>query len=230
MIAKNTILFLKAALTWVPFVVFFTILITMLTSEFKNPTDEYFVRTILRSCLLLLGATFMAHLVCVGVLSVLSLLKLSHLYGALETAVKLVIVLPVVDLGIYSVALFVGSPEFLLWTEVLIALLFLPTLYYWLQFLKGPIRNLHQFALFHQVGQRRITKVLSSFYIAAYIDYYFIVLKRTLLPLVFILTVMDYKIMLPRLFDSGLSLAAFVMFFSLIVSLQMLTAKKDVSV
>lgn len=230
MIARNTVSILKVALSWVPFVVFFTILITMLTSEFKNPTDEYFVRTILRSCLLLLGSTFVAHFVCVVFLGVLSFAKLSHWYAQIESLVQIIIVLPLVDLGIYSVALFIGTPEFTLWGEVLAVLLIFPTLFYWLQFLKGPIRNLHQFALFHEVGQRRVTNVLSSFYVAAYVDYYFIVLKKTLLPLVFILTVMDYKIMLPKLFDAGLSFSAYIMFFSLIVSLQMLTTKKDVVV
>jgi hypothetical protein len=135
--------------------------------------------------------------------------------------------LPLVDMGIYSTALFVAHPEFAFWNQVIAVLLLVPTLQYWIHFLKGPIRNLHQFALFHQVRQGRITNVLSSFYMAAYVDYFFIVLKKTLLPLVFVLAVMDFKIMLPRLVDAGLSVSAFVMFFSLVLSLHLLTIGKE---
>ncbi len=223
LIVKNFISLLKTTLLWSPFLIFFLILITMLTSDFKNPTDEYFVSTVLRSCLILLGATFVAHILCIGFLMLLSSFKMAGSFGQIENVVKTLVALPIVDIGMYSVALFVAQPEFGFWLHSLVLLLLLPTLSYWLLFLKGPIRNLHQFALFHQVQQRRITKVLSSFYIAAYVDYFFIVLKKSLMPLVFILTVMDYKIMLPKLLDSGMSLAAFIMFFSLILSLQLLT-------
>lgn len=224
---KNLFSFLKAALLWVPFVVFFSILITMIATEFKNPTDEYFVSTVLRACLMLIISTFFAQMVCITVLMVLSYTKLYGYIAHIESFVQSLATLPLVDMGIYCTALFVAHPEYQFWHQVIGTLLIVPTLHYWVNFLKGPIRNLHQFSLFHQVPQGRITNVLSSFYIAAFVDYFFVVLKKTLLPLVFVLAVMDFKIMLPRLVDAGLSISAFVMFFSLVLSLHLLTMGKE---
>lgn len=176
---------------------------------------------------MLIISTFMAHLVCIGFLAFLSYTKFNNSLAQIEAFVKAVGALPIVDIGIYSVALFVAHPEFAFWHQIITVLLIVPTLYYWILFLKGPIRNLHQFALFHQVKQKRITNVLSSFYISAFIDYFFIVLKRSLLPLVFILAVMDFKIMLPHLVEGGLSYLSVVMFFSLVLSLHLLTASRE---
>lgn len=199
----------------------------MISSQFKNPTDEYFVTSVLRACLMLIVSTFFAQLVSITVLMILSYTKLIGYITHIESFVKSLATLPLVDMGIYSTALFVAHPEFELWHQVIGVLLLVPTFHYWVNFLKGSIRNLHQFAVFHQVPKWRINNVLSSFYIAAFVDYFFIVLKKTLLPLVFVLAVMDFKIMLPRLVDAGLSISAFVMFFSLVLSLHLLTLGKE---
>lgn len=227
MITKNILSFLKALLLWVPFIVFFAILLTMIASNFKNPTDEYFVSTVLRACLVLIISTFVAQFFCISILMLMSYTKLFGYISYIESFAKSVSTLPIVDMGIYCIALFVAYPEFELWHEIIAVLLIVPTMHYWTHFLKGPLRNLHQFAVFHQVSQSRVANVLSSFYIAAYVDYFFIVLKRTLLPLVFVLSVMDFRIMLPRLVEAGMSISAFVMFFSLLLSLHLLTLGKD---
>ncbi len=214
-------------LLWLPFIIFFSILLTMMATRFSNPTDEYFVSTVLRACLILIIATAIAQVVAItAIFGVVYTQVYAHI-SVIEGWLRSLSSLPLVDIGIYSTALFFAFPQFSVWHQVIAFFLLLPTVHYWLLFLKGPIRNLHQFAQFHQVRSRRITNVLSSFYIAAFVDYFFIVLKRTLLPLVFVLSVMDYRIMLPRLVEAGMSLSAFVMFVSLIVSLHLLTAGKD---
>lgn len=199
----------------------------MMATRFKNPTDEYFVSTVLRACLILIIATAITQVFAIIAMAGVVYTRLFSHMGTIEAYLRSVSTLPIVDIGIYSTALFVAYPEFTHWHKVIAAFLLLPTFYYWILFLRGPIRNLHQFAQFHQVTSRRITKVLSSFYISAFVDYFFIVLKRTLLPLVFVLSVMDYRIMLPRLVEAGMSLSAFIMFVSLIISLHLLTAGKD---
>lgn len=199
----------------------------MIATHFKNPTDEYFVSTVLRACLILIIATFLVQMVIVGVIAAMAPTQFFGYLSALESSLRSLSTLPIVDIGIYSTALFVAHPEFSQWHKVIAVFLLIPTAYYWLLFLKGPIRNLHQFAQFHQVRSRRISKVLGPFYISAFMDYFFIVLKRTLLPLVFVLSVMDFRIMLPRLVEAGMSFWAFIMFVSLIVSLHLLTLGKD---
>ena len=77
--------------------------------------------------------------------------------------------------------------------------LIVPTVSYWLRFFKGPILNLYAFARFHQVRRRRLHQSLAPFYIKNFVDYFFVTLKRHLMPLVFILVVMDFRIILPRL-------------------------------
>jgi hypothetical protein len=198
----------------------------MMTSQFTNPTDEYFVTTVLRACLLLIISTFFAHLIAFVLMFSWIYLRFYTVLPAMENWIKTISSFPIVEMGIYSMAIFVAGPSFDQWPEFMAILLIFPTLRYWMKFLKGPIRNLHQFALFHQVKSNRINSVLSPFYLSAYIDYYFVVLKKTLLPLVFILVVMDFRIILPRLVDAGMSFSAFVMFFSLIVSLHLLTTNK----
>lgn len=200
----------------------------MMTSQFKNPADEYFVATVLRACLILIISTFIAQIAClVSIVFVSYFFKQQIFLSYFESVIKTVAAFPITDFGIYSVALFIAQPGFELWNQVLGVLLIVPTFQYWFLFRRGPIRNLHQFALFHQVRPSRIMNVLSSFYIAAYVDYYFIVLKKALLPLVFVLVVMDFKIMLPRLVEAGLSLYAFIMFLCLILSLHLLSFGKE---
>lgn len=198
----------------------------MMTSHFSNPTDKYFVTTVLRACLILIVATFFAHLASLVIMSSWFYLRFAGLFPHAEKMVESIAAFPLVDLGIYSIALFIAGPEFDDWQEIITVLLIFATLRYWIRFLNGPIRNLHKFAKFHQVKPTYINSVLGPFYLSAYVDYYFIVLKRTLLPLVFVLVVMDFRILLPRLVESGMSITAFIMFISLMVSLHLLTVNK----
>lgn len=199
----------------------------MMATQFKNPTDEYFVSTVLRACLILIIAAFLVQLIVVIGIALITATPFVGMLSSLEVYLRSLSTLPIVDIGIYSTALFIAHPEFSEWHMVIGIFLVLPTMHYWLLFLKGPIRNLHQFAQFHQVKSRRISKVLGPFYVSAFVDYFFIILKRALLPLVFVLSVMDFRIMLPRLIEAGMSFSAFVMFVSLIVSLHLLTVGKD---
>jgi len=198
----------------------------MLLVDFQNPVDEYFVALILRACLILILATFVSQ----GV--VLLSLLIGNLFWTGRTKIfkKIAYFLgafPAVDIGIFSVAIFFTSPMLEEWVWIIAAFLLIPTIVYWIDFLKGPVRNLFAFAKFHQVDLPKINKVLAPFYVESFTEFFAAVLKRHLMPLVFVLVVMDFRIILPRLVEQGLSYQAFALFLSLIISLHLISYKQE---
>lgn len=219
--------FLKLVLSWVPFVVFFFLIVVMFLTDFQNPVDEYFVRVVLRSCLVLLLATALAQVMVLTAITAVSYFHMSRVFGFFKEAFDFLCAAPIVDIGIFSVAIFLATPTFEEWVWIIAVLLLCPTQGYWLQFFKGPIRNLYNFGRFHQISPLRVHQVLSTFYVSSFMDYFFVVLKKHLMPLVFILVMMDFRIIVPRLVESGLSYQAFIMFISLIISLHLLSYKPE---
>lgn len=218
---------LLVLLGWLPFLVFFSIISFMFLVDFQNPVDEYFVRLILRACFILILATGIAQMAVLVGLLIWGACRQGRRFRWLESVIDFFNAFPVVEIGIFSIAIFLTSPQFEEWIWILSALLLLPTLKQWVRFLNGPVRNLFVFAKFHQVKMPRINRVLSPFYAATFVDYFFLVLKRHMMPLVFVLVVMDFRIILPRLVEAGLSYQAFALFLSLVVSLHLLSFKQE---
>lgn len=223
---KSLFRLLLFVLSWLPFLVFFSIISFMFLTDFQNPVDEYFVSLILKACLMLIVAALLSQILVLVSLAVWAFAP-KRRWPFFDQAVEFLNGFPIVDIGIFSIAIFFTSPEVLDWIYVLCAFLLIPSFAYWVAFLKGPFRNLFAFARFHQVQRRKINQVMAPFYIKTFIDYFFAVLKRHLMPLVFILVVMDFRIILPRLVDAGLSYQAFVLFISLIISLHLLSYRQE---
>ncbi len=218
----------KSALSWIPFFIFFSIISYLLVTEFKNDVDEYFVRIVLKACLMLIGACALSQVV---VFVVLGLWKwfagVTSNFSFLKELFDFICAFPTVDIGIFSIGIFFTAPSFGDWVWILAALMILETTQYWIRFSNSPLRNLFAFAKFHQIDFYRTHRVLGPYLLSAYINYFFICLKRSLLPLVFILVVMDFRIILPRLVEAGLSLQAFALLMSLMISLHLLSYRED---
>jgi len=213
-------------LSWLPFVVFFSTISFMFLTDFQNPVDEYFVAIILKACLMLIIASFVSQIVVLIALMAWTWLP-GRSRAGVDSVVDFLDAFPVVDIGIFSIAIFFAAPEVQEWALIIAAFLVIPTIAYWLKFLKGPILNLYAFARFHQVKRRRIHQSLAPFYVKSFVDYFFVTLKRYLMPLVFILVVMDFRIILPRLVQAGLSYQALILFLSLVISLHLLSYRQE---
>lgn len=197
-------------------------------TEFKNDVDEYFVRIVLKACLMLILASFVSQLVTFATLALWkSLGPVASRLSFLKELFDFICAFPVVDIGIFSIGIFFTGPVFFDWVWILTLLMILETTQYWLRFSKSPLRNLYAFARFHQIDFYRTHKVLGPYFISAFINYFFICLKKFLLPLVFILVVMDFRIILPRLVEAGLTYQAFALLMSLLISLHLLSYRED---
>lgn len=218
----------KNVLSWIPFFIFFAIISYLLVTEFKNDVDEYFVRIVLKACLMLIGACTLSQLV---VFLILGFWKwfggVTSNFIFLKEFFDFICAFPIVDIGIFSIGIFFTAPSFGDWVWILAGLMVLETTQYWLRFSKSPLQNLFAFAKFHQIDFYRTHKVLGPYLVSACLNYFFICLKRSLLPLVFILVVMDFRIILPRLVEAGLSLQAFALLMSLMISLHLLSYRED---
>lgn len=218
----------KSALSWIPFFFFFTIISYLLVTEFKNDVDEYFVRIVLKACLMLICACALSQLAVFMILGVWKWLgPFTNPLLFLREFFDFVCAFPVVDIGIFSIGIFFTAPSFNDWVWILAVLMILDTTQYWLRFSRSPLRNLFAFAKFHQIDFYRTHTVLGPYLASALVNYFFICLKRSLLPLVFILVVMDFRIILPRLVEAGLSLQAFALLMSLMISLHLLSYRED---
>jgi hypothetical protein len=215
-------------LSLVPLILFFLIILVMFLKDFQNPVDEYFVRLVLKSCLILLFSAMIAH---IGALAILGLFTQCHLEKTLrplKEGFAFVSAFPLLETGIFSIVLiFFRAPEFKEWVYIVALLQLTSTIGYWQQIFRGPIQKIYNFARMHQIPWSKRWRVLMPYAIVAYIDYFFLLLKRALLPFVFILVVMDFKMILPRLAEAGMSYQAYVMFLSLVVSLHLLSVKEE---
>ena len=224
-IAYNSV---KSFLSWIPFFIFFTIISYLFVMKFKNDVDEYFVRIVLKACLMLISSCVLSQL---AVFMILGIWRwLGHFTNSLlflQEFFDFVCAFPIVDIGIFSIGIFFTAPSFNDWVWILAGLMTLDTAQYWLRFSKSPLRNLFAFAKFHQIDFYRTHKVLGPYLVSSFMNYFFICLKRSLLPLVFILVVMDFRIILPRLVEAGLSLQAFALLMSLMISLHLLSYRED---
>lgn len=214
-------------LSWIPLLVFFLIIIFMFLNEFQNPVDEYFVRLVLRSCLILLAAVGLAQVGALLLLAIGYKCHLSQIWAPVRESFSFLSAFPLVETGIFSVAIFLKSPSFEEWVYLIAALLIIPAIHYWKRFFQGPMRRIYDFSRMHRIPFRRSFVVLAPYSMASFIDYFFVVLKQVLLPMVFILVVMDFRIILPRLVDAGMSYQSFIMFISLIISLHLLSYKEE---
>lgn len=218
----------KGVLSWVPFLIFFFIISYLLMTDFKNDVDEYFVRIILKACLILIASCGLSQLITM-ILFVIwrSLGAMTAHFSFLREFFDFLCAFPVVDIGIFSIGIFFTGPQFIDWIWILMVLMTLETTQYWLRFTKSPLRSLYAFAHFHKIDFYRTHKVLSPYFATTFINYFFICLKKFLLPLVFILVVMDFRIILPRLVEAGLTYQAFALLMSLMISLHLLTYRQE---
>lgn len=216
-------------LSLIPLIVFFLIILVMFLKDFQNPVDEYFVRLVLKSCLILLFSALIANF---GALSLMFLFRQCHLekaLGPLKESFAFISAFPLLETGIFSIVLiFFRAPEFKEWVYIIAFLQLTSTIGYWQKIFKGPIQKIYSFARMHQIPFKRRWQVLMPHALVAFIDYFFILLKRALLPFVFILVVMDFKMILPRLAEAGMSYQAYLMFLSLVVSLHLLSVREEV--
>lgn len=218
----------KNILSWAPFLIFFVIISFLLITDFKNDVDEYFVKIVLKACLMLILASFVSQIVAFAVLAAWnSLGPLASRVAFLKEFFDFICAFPIVDIGIFSIGIFFTAPAFMDWVWILMFLMILETMQYWLRFSKSPLRNLYAFARFHQIDFYRTHKVLGPYFLSAFVNYFFICLKKFLLPLVFILVVMDFRIILPRLVEAGLTYQAFALLMSLLISLHLLSYRED---
>jgi hypothetical protein len=214
-------------LSWIPLFVFFGILSFMFLADFQNPVDEYFVSLILKACFMLILAALFSQILALFVISIWALLPWKRQTSNVRKGIDFLNAFPIIDIGIFSIAIFFTSPVFIDWVYILVLFMVVPTVAYWIRFFNGPVRNLFVFAKFHKISLRKRNEVLGPFYFKNFIDYFFSILKSSLMPLVFILVVMDFRIILPRLVDAGLSYQAFALFLSLIISLHLLSYKQE---
>lgn len=198
----------------------------MFLMDFNSPVDEYFVKVVLRSILIIVLATFFAQLIVAAVIAVLYLFLTTEGFAELKNIFQYLDSFPIVMLGVFTVAIFIRPLTFDEWIVFLTALMITPTMYYWLRHSLGSIKSLRDFASYHQVNSFRSAQVMFPFYLAFCVDYFFVGLKNVLLPLVFILVVSDYRIILPRLVEVGLTYQAFFLFLSLFVSLHILSYRE----
>jgi hypothetical protein len=218
----------KSVVSWVPIVIFLGIVSYLLLTEFRNDVDEYFVRIILKACLILITSCALSQFVT------LILMVLWRFLGAmtnhllfLKEFFDFICAFPIIDIGIFSIGIFFSTPQFYDWVVILTGLMILETLRYWIDFSKSPLRSLYAFAHFHKIDFYRTHKVLGPYLVSTCINYFFICLKKFLLPLVFIMVVMDFRIILPRLVQAGLTYHSFVLLMSLMISLHLLTYRRD---
>ncbi len=149
----------KNILSWAPFLIFFLIISFLLVTDFKNDVDEYFVRIVLKACLMLILASFASQLVVFALLAVWkSLGPVASRLAFLKEFFDFICAFPVVDIGIFSIGIFFTGPVFLDWVWILTVLMILETTQYWLRFSKSPLRSLYAFARFHQIDFYRTTK------------------------------------------------------------------------
>lgn len=220
--------FVKNLLGWIPFLIFFAIIGYLLITHFKNDVDEYFVRIVLKACLILIGACFASQMLVFVVLGVWRIFNPGFsMAWYLRDLFDFVCAFPFLEIGIFSIGIFFTAPQFIDWLWILMALMTFDTLQYWIRFSKSPLRNLFAFARFHQIEFFQTYKVLGPYLLSAFVNYFFICLKKSLMPLVFILVVMDFRIILPRLVEAGLTLQAFALLMSLMISLHLLSYRED---
>lgn len=218
----------KSVVSWVPIVIFLGIVSYLMLTEFKNDVDEYFVRIILKACLILITSCALSQ----GVTLILMLMwrflgtMTNHLWF-LKELFHFISAFPIVDIGIFSIGIFLSMPQFFDWIWILTGLMVLETLKYWTDFAESPLRSLYAFAHFHKIDFYRTHRVLSPYLATTFVNYFFICLKKFLLPLVFILVVMDFRIILPRLVEAGLTYHAFALLMSLMISLHLLTYRRE---
>jgi hypothetical protein len=217
----------KAFLKWIPFLIFFSVITYLLVTEFKNDVDEYFVRIVLKACLMVIVSCALSQAAAFVILNIWNWLFFSPRLSVFKEFFDFVCAFPIVDIGIFSIGIFFTGPTFFNWVWILALLMVLDTLQYWIGFAKSPLRNLYAFARFHQIDFYRTHAVLGPYFFSAFLNYFFISLKKTLLPLVFILVVMDFRIILPRLVEAGLTYQAFALLMSLMISLHLLSHKED---
>lgn len=198
----------------------------MFLADFRNSTDEYFVRTVLRSCLIIILATALAQVLFLGVMAFSYLFISAPVTDLVLRLLQSFSVFSIVDLFIFSVAIFYRTLNLLEWVVCLSFVMSVATIDYWLRVIHGPIKDMHSFARIHKISFLKSTCVLYPFYFNAYTAYFFVTLKRILLPLTFIFIASDFRILVPRLVEAGLSLEAFILFASLIISLHLLSAKE----
>ncbi len=214
---------------WAPFLIFSFVIVYLLANDFKNDVDEYFVRIILKSCFVLIAACSLSQFFTFFILNGWKWTALARPLSLFKELFDFVCAFPVVEVGIFSIGIFFSSPALIGWIWVIALLMTLDTLQYWMRFSESPIRNLYAFARFHQMDWLRTQKVLGPYFVSAFINYFFVTLKKFLLPLVFILVVMDFRIILPRLVEAGLTYQAFALLMSLMVSLHLLSYREDFS-
>jgi hypothetical protein len=215
-------------LSLVPLILFFLIILVMFLKDFQNPVDEYFVRLVLKSCLILLFSAMIAHIGALTLMVFFTQCRLEKTLRPLKEGFDFVSAFPLLETGIFSIVLiFFRAPEFKEWVYIIAVLQLTSTIGYWHRIFRGPIQKIYNFARMHQIPWSKRWRVLMPYAIVAYIDYFFILLKRALLPFVFILVVMDFKMILPRLAEAGMSYQAYIMFLSLVVSLHLLTVKEE---
>lgn len=218
----------SSVLGLIPLLTFFLIIIVMFLKDFPNQLDAYFVETVLRSCLMLIFAAALANFAALAILAMFRESEVGRYLYPLKESFEFLTALPLLETGIFSIAIFFTVPSFEGWVYFIALLQMTLAISHWQSVFRGPIRKMYEFAIMHRIPRARIFAVLFPYGMSAFIDYFFIVLKRALLPLVFILIVIDFKkIILPRLIDSGMSYQAFVMFLCLIVSLHLLTYKGE---
>ncbi len=218
----------KSVVSWVPIVIFLGIVSYLMLIEFRNDVDEYFVRIILKACLILITSCALSQVSTLILMVVWRYLgaMTNHLWF-LKELFHFFSAFPVVDIGIFSIGIFFSAPQFFDWIWILTGLMVLETIQYWSDFSKSPLRSLYAFAHFHKIDFYQTHKVLSPYLASTFINYFFICLKKFLLPLVFILVVMDFRIILPRLVEAGLTYHSFALLMSLMISLHLLTYRRE---
>ena len=217
----------SAVLSLVPILTFFTILAVMFLADFRNPTDEYFVRTILRGCLIIILATAVTQILSLSLMSIFYVFVSENVTPIMQAFFRRLSFFAFVDVFIFSIAIFYRTLTLGEWVFWLAMAMVIATVDYWLKVIHGPIKNMHVFARFHKIGFLKSVYVLLPFYFNAFNAYFFLALKKVLLPLTFIFVASDFKIIVPRLVDAGLSLDAFILFLSLIVSIHLLAYRPD---
>lgn len=216
-----------AILSWVPLFAFFFIIVVMFLNDFQNEVDAYFVSLVLKSCLILLFSTLITHVAALIILSIFRRCRVENYLQPFKEGFEFLSAFPLLETGIFCIAIFFRTPVFQEWVYFIALLSLTSTIHYWHRIFNGPLLDIYNFARIHKMAWRKSLSVPLGFATSAFIDYFFIVLKRALMPLVFILVVMDFKIIVPRLVQAGMSYQAFGMFLSLIVSLHLLSYKGE---
>lgn len=218
--------YVVAILTGLPLFVFLFITSSLLLTEFDSSIDEYFVSMVLRSLLVVIAATALAQMIT-GLFLVFMYFGLSEKQSlAIAKQFNNLNTFPFLTLGIFSIALFLPPLSMREWMWWLAVLMFVPTTTFWLRYIISFLRKLYFFAVSHRVNGYRAISTLSPFVLEHGLSYFFLTLRRTLLPLVFVLVVSDYRIILPRLVEVGMTYKSMLLFFSLFVSVHLLSWKK----